>query len=76
VRKGLARQRAYELVQRAALAAQEGQGEFRALLAADAEVAARLDAGELAACFDLRHHLRYVDHVFERVFGPRAGEAR
>jgi adenylosuccinate lyase len=73
VRTGLPRQRAYELVQRAALRALDGEGELARLLAADPEVSARLPREALEACFDLEHHLRYVDRIFERVFGEEAG---
>ena len=72
VRTGLPRQRAYELVQRSALRARDEGGEFRALLAADPEVASRLDRQTLDACFDLQHHLRHLDTIFRRAFqgGP------
>ena len=66
VRKGLPRQRAYEHVQRCALAAHRGEGEFRQLLGADAEISKHLSAAELDAAFDLDHHLRHVDFIFER----------
>jgi adenylosuccinate lyase len=79
VRTGLPRQAAYVMVQRAALAAigesaalgETGArpGRFRALLGADAEVAARLDAGALDACFDLDHHLRHAPAILERALG-------
>ena len=79
---GLPRQGAYELVQRSALAAireaaAEGQvgarpGRFRELLGADAEVAARLSASALDACFDLEHHLRHVPAILERALGGAA----
>ena len=72
VRSGLARQRAYELVQRAALAALGGKGDFRQLLAADPDVGAHLGPDELAAAFDLRHHLRHVDAIFRRVLPPES----
>jgi len=72
VRQGLERQRAYELVQRSALAALDGEGAFADLLAADPEVGGRLDAGELSRCFDLDHHLRHVDRIFARVFAEEA----
>ena len=82
VRTGLPRQEAYVMVQRAALAAigesaAEGQtgakpGRFRALLGADAEVAARLDARALDACFDLDHHLRHAPTILERALGGAA----
>ncbi|MEZ4358844.1 MAG: adenylosuccinate lyase [Kofleriaceae bacterium] len=85
VRKGLPRQRAYEMVQRAALRAIEesaarGQvgaqpGRFRELLGADAEVAQYLDAIALDACFDLPHHLRHVDHILRRALDGAPGAA-
>ena len=69
VHTGLARQRAYEMVQRCALAAHAGKGDFRQLLGADPDVSSRLSEKELDAAFDLEHHLRHVDDIFERVFG-------
>ncbi|HTM22752.1 MAG TPA: adenylosuccinate lyase [Kofleriaceae bacterium] len=68
VRKGLPRQRAYEMVQRCALAAHGGGGSFRELLGRDPDVAAHLSAAELDAAFDLDHHLRWVDAIFDRAF--------
>ena len=66
VRKGLARQTAYEMVQRHALAAAGGGGDFRALLAADAEIGARLSSADLARAFDLDHHLRHAGAIIDR----------
>jgi adenylosuccinate lyase len=66
VQKGLARQRAYEIVQRAALAARDGGGTLRDRLAADEELAAHLSPAELDACFDLTHQLRHADAILER----------
>ncbi len=83
VRTGLPRQRAYEMVQRAALraieeAAVEGlvgarPGRFRELLGQDPEVSARLSVAELDACFDLSHHLRHVDTILRRALGEPGG---
>jgi adenylosuccinate lyase len=74
IRRGLPRQRAYEIVQRCALAAHRGEGEFRQLLGSDPDVSAHLEAADLDEAFDLDHHLRHVDAIFERVFedGPGA----
>ncbi|HEX3760173.1 MAG TPA: adenylosuccinate lyase, partial [Kofleriaceae bacterium] len=79
VKTGLPRQQAYEMVQRAALAAigeaaEAGEvgarpGRFRELLGADPEIAARLDAAELDALFDLEHHLRHAPEILERALG-------
>ncbi|MFO7180055.1 MAG: adenylosuccinate lyase [Pseudomonadota bacterium] len=66
VEKGLARQKAYEIVQRSAMRAFEGGGAFRALLAADPELTERLSAEELERCFDLDHALRYAECLVER----------
>ncbi len=71
VRKGLARQRAYELVQRCALAS-DGKGTFKDRLASDPDVTSHLDEGELEQIFDLEHVLRHVDRIYERVLGREA----
>jgi adenylosuccinate lyase len=69
---GLARDDAYRIVQRHALAAADGGPPFRDALAADPEVGARLPAPELAACFELDHFLRHVDAIYARAEEPRA----
>jgi adenylosuccinate lyase len=69
VNKGLAREAGYKLVQRNAMKAWHGEGDFAALLKADADVTAKLSAAEIDSIFDLGHHLRYVDTIFDRVFG-------
>ena len=66
VRKGMARQAAYELVQRNALRAVAGEGKFRDLLGADKDIAARLDAGEIDRAFNLEHHLRHAGAIIDR----------
>ena len=66
---GKPRQEAYVWVQRNAMRAWRGEGEFLTLLKADKDVAKTLSARELEALFDLDYHLRRVDEIFERVFG-------
>jgi adenylosuccinate lyase len=65
VRAGVARDEAYRWVQRHALVG----GDFRARLAADADVARRLPPAELDRLFDMTHHLRHIDHLFTRALG-------
>src|SRR5438552_889937 len=67
--KGVARVEAYRLVQRNAMKAWSGEGEFGALLDADPDVREHLSKPEIAASFDLDAHLRHVDTIFQRVFG-------
>jgi adenylosuccinate lyase len=69
VAAGLPRDEAYRLVQRNALAAWDQERDFPELVAADAEITARLDADALAEAFDLRAALRHVDVLFERLGG-------
>jgi adenylosuccinate lyase len=66
--KGVAREDAYRLVQRNAMKAWAGDGDFLALLRADAEVRKHLSDAELAANFDLDFHFAQVDTIFRRVF--------
>jgi len=65
--KGLSRQKAYELVQRSAMKAWQGNRSFSVLLQADPEVTAVLTKQELDALFDYQYYLRYVDEVFGRL---------
>jgi adenylosuccinate lyase len=64
---GLARQVAYELVQRHAMRAWRERRAFLELLTADPAVTAHLTPDELKACFDPAWYTRHVDEVFERV---------
>lgn len=71
--RGVAREQAYEWVQRHALRSADEGLDFRELLRGDAEVTAALPADELDRLFDLGHQLRHVDEIFGRVFeGGRA----
>jgi adenylosuccinate lyase len=67
--KGVARDDAYGIVQRNAMRAWRGDGEFLKLLKADKDIARVLSEQELEALFDLGYHLKHVDTIFERVFG-------
>jgi adenylosuccinate lyase len=66
VGKGLTREEAYKLVQRNAMKVWEDGADFREALLSDPEIVSRLTEKELDACFDLRHHLRFVDEIFQR----------
>ena len=67
--KGVAREEAYAIVQRNAMKVWHGEGDFLSFLTADKDVRKHLTEAELKANFDLDHHLRHVDTIFERVFG-------
>ena len=65
--KGLSRQKAYELVQRNAMKAWQGNKNFLSLLKADPEVTATLPQEELEPLFDYQYYLRYIDEIFKRL---------
>jgi adenylosuccinate lyase len=67
--KGVHREDAYRLVQRNAMKAWAGEGDFLALLKADKDVRKHLSESELADKFDLKFHFAHVDTIFRRVFG-------
>jgi adenylosuccinate lyase len=69
VEAGMARQEAYVLVQRNAMKAWRGEGRFRDLLAADADVMSRVSASKLDELFDLEHALAHVPAILERALG-------
>jgi adenylosuccinate lyase len=68
--KGASREEAYRLVQRNAMPVWRGEGDFRELLTKDKDVGRYLSHERIAAEFDLDYHLKHVDTIFERVFGP------
>ena len=71
---GMSREDAYAAVQRNAMKVWEMRGDragqFASLLKADAEVSQKLNPSDIDAMFDDFYHLKHVDAIFERVFGP------
>jgi adenylosuccinate lyase len=69
IEAGMPRQQAYAVVQDSAMRAWRGQGRFRDLLAADAEVTSRLSEETLARLFNLDHALANVPAILDRALG-------
>jgi adenylosuccinate lyase len=69
VEKGMPRDDAYKAVQENAMAAWESETSFRDSVVRDARITKYLTPAELERTFDLQRQLRYVDDLFERVFG-------
>lgn len=68
IKKGLAREDAYSIVQRDAMKSWKEGVEFKKLLLKDREVRKYLTAREIGDIFDLEYYLRNVDYIFKRVF--------
>src|SRR5437899_3128199 len=67
--KGVSREDAYAWTQRNAMKVWDEGGNYQELLKQDADISSHLSAKEIARVFDLRHYLRNVDKVFDRIFG-------
>ena len=71
VRKGLSREKAYAIVQGAAMKSMRSGKSFRDHLASDPAFAALVSESELDEAFDLGTHLGKVDFIFSRVLSRR-----
>lgn len=66
--KGLAREQAYEWVQRNAMKAWDENGDFQNLVKGDADINKNLTAHEIDRVFSLDTYLRNIETIFARVF--------
>jgi adenylosuccinate lyase len=73
---GMLRERAYRIVQTHAMQAWETEGDFRAAIEQDPEIANVLRPAQIAEAFSLERQLRNVDKIFVRVFGAAARPER
>lgn len=67
--KGVARETAYEWVQRNAMRVWDENENFQDLLKQDTDVTAHLSGAEIEKAFSTDTYLRNIDVIFERVFG-------
>lgn len=67
IEKGLSRENAYDTVQPLAMKAWEERRSFRDLAEQDNIIKENLTSGEIDDAFDVDHHIRRVDEIFERV---------
>ena len=69
---GVARETAYEWVQRNAMKVWDEGSDFHSLVSADKDVAAHLSKAQIDVVFALDTYLRNVDQIFARVFDGKA----
>ncbi len=72
--RGMRREDAYAIVQGHALEAWEGGARFEDRVRGDARVSDVMSREEIDFAFDVRHNLRNVQRIFERVLGAEAGQ--
>ena len=70
--KGMTREEAYKIVQELAMKVwQDKDLNFKDLLLKDERISKFLSKEEIEKIFDISYYLRYVDKIFERVFGDK-----
>ena len=69
---GVARETAYEWVQRNAMKVWDEGKDFHSLVSADKDVSAHISKAQIDAVFSLDTYLRNVDQIFARVFDGKA----
>jgi len=67
--KGFVREKAYDIVQKLAMQALSEEIHFKTLLKAHDEMKTYLSDADLNYIFDVHKHLKYVDDIYEKVFG-------
>lgn len=67
IEKGLSREVAYDTVQPLAMKSWEDKKPFRSYVEKDETICENLSDDEINQAFDLAHHTRRVDEIFERV---------
>jgi adenylosuccinate lyase len=73
--KGLSRERAYETVQKPAMACWRTGTPLKTLLWKEKTVRELLSKEEFEGLFDIGYYLKNVDYIFDRVFGGKGGKA-
>src|SRR5215217_5562494 len=66
--KNISREDAYVWTQRNAIKVWDEGGKYQDVIARDPDISSVLTSEEIAKVFDVKHYLRNVDKVFERVF--------
>ncbi len=69
IETGLPRQKAYEIVQRAAMNSFENRLPFADVVHADQEIAMHLNTTALAEIFNIDYYLQYEEEIYDRIFG-------
>ncbi|HBR14428.1 MAG TPA: adenylosuccinate lyase [Candidatus Omnitrophica bacterium] len=67
MKKGLAREAAYEIIQRCAMQVWQETSNFKDILYRDRLVRKYLKPNEIDGCFDIKYYTRHTDQIFKRV---------
>lgn len=68
IKRGVARDRAYQVLQRHALTAWQGKGKFMDLIKSDPVIRNHLTPKIIKDCFEVKYYLRHLEAIYKRVF--------
>jgi adenylosuccinate lyase len=67
IKKGMNREDAYVLVQKAALEAWNNEGSFKENLLKEDKVLSFIDRNGIENLFEVEYHLKYIDEIIDRL---------
>jgi len=67
MRKGVAREAAYSIIQRCAMQVWQETSDFKDVLCRDRKVRKYLDPADIEKCFDIKYYTRYADKIYKKV---------
>ena len=71
VKKGITREKAYEIVQSIAMISWKKNIDFKVLLKKHKELKKYISSKEIDAVFDIKYHLKNIEGIFTRVLGKK-----
>jgi adenylosuccinate lyase len=66
---GVTREDAYRMVQTQAMRVWKDEQDFKTLILKDKEICSHLSEEKIEEIFDVNYHLKYINAIFDRVFG-------
>ena len=67
MKKGLARDDAYEIIQHCAMQVWQETSDFKDVLCRDRKVRKYLSTNEIENCFDIKYYIRHRDKIFKKI---------
>lgn len=67
-KKGVPREKAYQLVQDIALKSWENENDFKEMILKDQEINKYLTREQIISCFDYNYFIRNIDYIYQRLY--------
>ncbi|MGD9552217.1 MAG: lyase family protein, partial [Candidatus Caldatribacteriota bacterium] len=67
-KKGVPREKAYQLVQDIALKSWENENNFKEMILKDQEINQYLTREQIISCFDYNYFIRNIDYIYQRLY--------